>query len=154
MHTTALPPSALAVRAIGELVSFDRGIDMSQRTIALVAALSLVAPVSAQEVNAPLESIEDGVFVTTGDITTCPYRFLRPVTTTIRPGFIWDKTPDVSSAFEKLGSAGRKAGADAVILATAGTPHFALLNIRSVTVTGRAVAFVDRACSPANRPRD
>ena len=123
--------------------------------------LSIIASVmlSAVQAGAPPSDVvvderggwtqtRDGVLVTTGDIQSCPYQVVGELKAIIRPSFLWSDRPGPAEAAAELRAQAYKKGGDAVIRASIGGAHASLFKIRSFTVRGVAVHFVDRSCAP------
>jgi uncharacterized protein YbjQ (UPF0145 family) len=111
------------------------------------AASLIAAPCLAQEVGNDDRTFEAGILVTSGDVTTCPYRVIQPVTANVTEDYGADTRAKI---FGKLRDQAVKAGADAVVLVAKGKGHMTAWAWNRREYTGRAIRYVDRACAPKN----
>ena len=100
---------------------------------------------SAQQVENRNSTFEGAFLVTTGDVSTCPYRFLQPVTVNVTEDYSADTRQKI---FGKLRAKAVKLAADAVVLVTKGGSHMTAFAFTRREYTGRAIQYVDRACAP------
>jgi uncharacterized protein YbjQ (UPF0145 family) len=113
----------------------------------LAAAIVLAGtlPASAQEVGNDDAAFADGILVTSGDVTSCPYRVVQPISISVTEDYNADTRAKI---FGKLRREAQKAGADAVVLVTKGGKHMTAWAWSRREYTGRAIRYVDRACAP------
>jgi len=114
----------------------------------LIAMLALATEGTAQEVGSDDYTFEAGILVTAGDVTTCPYRVVQPVTANVTEDYGADTRAKI---FGKLRTQAVKLGADAVLLVTKGKTHMTAWAWNRREYTGRAVRYVDRKCAPESR---
>lgn len=96
----------------------------------------------------PKTVVEQGVFVSTGDIKNCPYRVVGSVSANMRMTLTYGGSDE--GALRKLGRKAAKMDADAVILATIGPERTTAFAWSSRAVTGRVIRFVDKSCAPSH----
>lgn len=117
-----------------------------RRWILFFGILSLgSAPASAQQVGSDDTTFDNGILVTSSDVTTCPYRLVQPVTVSATEDYGADTRPKI---FQKLRDEAVKLGADAVVLVTKGGSHMTMWAWTRREYTGRAIRYVDRSCAP------
>lgn len=117
---------------------------MNLSTLAIIG-LALAAPYVAQQVGNDDYTFEDNILVTAGDVTTCPYRVVQPVTVSVTEDYGADTRGKI---FGKLRVQAVKLGADAVLLVAKGKTHMTAWAWNRREYTGRAVRYIDRTCAP------
>jgi hypothetical protein len=105
----------------------------------------LSAPVLAQQVGSEDSTFENGILVTSSDVTTCPYRLVQPISINVTTDYGGNGRAVI---FQKLRDQAVKLGADAVVLVTEGGRHMTMWAWTRQEYTGRAIRYVDRACAP------
>lgn len=105
----------------------------------------LAVPCAAQEVGSDDYTYEEGILVTSSDVTTCPYRVVQPITASVTEDYGADTRGKI---FGKLRAQAIKVGADAVLLVTKGKTHMTAWAWNRREYTGRAVRYTDRKCAP------
>ena len=120
---------------------------MKRITLAVGLALSIAVPSIAQEVGSEDYTFEKNILVTAGNVTTCPYRVVQPITVGVTEDYNADTRAKI---FGKLRAKAVKLGADAVVLVTKGDSHMTLWAFSRREYTGRAVRYVDRKCAPSS----
>lgn len=114
--------------------------------VALCAVASLAeSAASAQQVGSDDFTFENGILVTSADVTTCPYRLVQPVTVSVTEDYGEDSRAKI---FQKLRDQAVRLGADAVVLVTKGGSHMTMWAWTRREYTGRAIRYVDRSCAP------
>src|SRR5690349_11277187 len=83
-------------------------------------AAAIASASSAQQVGSDDSTFDNGILVTSSDVTTCPYRFVEPVTINITEDYNADTRARI---YQKLRDQAVKLGADAVVLVTKGKGH-------------------------------
>lgn len=111
----------------------------------MAAAVGLAMPIMAQEVGNDDATFEGGILVTSGDVTNCPYRVAQPITISVTEDYNKDTRVKI---FGKLRDAARAVSADAVVRVEKGKSHMTAWAWNRREYTGRAIRFVDRACTP------
>jgi uncharacterized protein YbjQ (UPF0145 family) len=111
----------------------------------LFAILVLAGSASAQQVGNDDSTFENGILVTSSDVTTCPYRLVQPVTVSITEDYGADTRARI---FQKFRDQATKLGADAIILVTKGGRHMTMWAWTRREYGGRAIRYVDRQCAP------
>lgn len=114
------------------------------KRLALLAVLASF-PVSAQEVGTDDATFADGIMVTSGDVTTCPYRVVQPVSVSVTEDYNADTRGKI---FGKLRDKARLLSADAVVMVAKGKTHMTAWAWNRREYTGRAIRYVDRSCAP------
>jgi hypothetical protein len=110
------------------------------------AAMLVVAGVAwAQQVGSDDSTFDNGILVTSADVTTCPYRLIQPVTISITEDYGADSR---SRIFQKLRDQAVKLSAAAVVLVTKGGGHMTMWAWNRRQYTGRAIRYVDKQCAP------
>lgn len=109
--------------------------------------LSFATPSSAQQVGSDNYTFESNVLVTAEDVTTCPYRFVEPITISVTEDYGKDTREKIHG---KLRAKAIKLGADAVVLVTKGKTHMTAWAWNRREYTGRAIRYVDRSCAPSS----
>jgi uncharacterized protein YbjQ (UPF0145 family) len=116
------------------------------RVFFFLAALAAGGGVAfAQQVGNDDFTFENGVLVTSADVTTCPYRVVAPVSANVTEDYNADTRAKI---FGKLRKQALKLGADAVVLVTKGGTHMSAWAFSRREYTGRAIRYVDRSCAP------
>lgn len=115
------------------------------KRLATIIALALSTPAAAQLVGSEDATFDDGIMVTSSDVTTCPYRMVQPITVNVTEDYNADTR---SKIFGKLRREAIRLGADAVVLVTKGGRHMTAWAWNRREYTGRAIRYVDRACAP------
>lgn len=118
---------------------------MNVRTIAAALSLTIATPSLSQEVGNDDATYEQGILVTSGDVKTCPYRFVQAVTASVTEDYGADSRAKI---FGKLRVSAIKLGADAVVLVEKGKTHMTAWAWNRREYTGRAIRYVDRTCAP------
>ena len=111
----------------------------------IAAALVAGGAASAQQVGSDDSSFADGILVTSGDVTTCPYRLVQAITVSVTEDYGADTRDKI---FGKLRAKAKKLGADAVVLVVRGDAHMTAFAFNRREYTGRAIRYVDRSCAP------
>jgi hypothetical protein len=120
---------------------------MNKILLAALAAVSLAASVSAQQVGTDDYTFEANVLVTGNDVTSCPYRFVEAITIGVTEDYGKDTREKIHG---KLRAKAIKIGADAVVLVTKGKTHMTAWAWNRREYTGRAIRYVDRSCAPSS----
>ncbi len=115
------------------------------RSFPILALLLIASPVHAQDVAPPSSTYVNGILVTTGDVTTCPYRSLGALTVNMRLDL---GGGGQGNMFNKLRTKAISMGADAVVGVTIGKGRVTAMSFNQKTVAGRAIQYVDRSCAP------
>jgi len=110
----------------------------------LTSALAVAQQLPAGQIS----SFSDGMLVTSNDVTTCPYTLIGAVSVNMRSHSYSLKELRSEEIGAKLRKSAKKMGADAVVLVTIGETHMTLTALRSTPVTGRAIKYTDKGCSP------
>lgn len=117
-----------------------------RQLVALCGLVSLSASAAnAQQVGSDDSTFDNGILVTSSDVTTCPYRLVQPVTVSVTEDYGADTRQKI---FQKLREEAAKLGADAVVLVTKGGSHMTMWAWTRREYTGRAIRYVDRTCAP------
>jgi hypothetical protein len=120
---------------------------MNKTLYAAFSLLVLATPTSAQQVGSDDYTFESNVLVTANDVTTCPYRFVEPITIGVTEDYGADTRGKI---YGKLRAKAIKIGADAVVLVTKGKTHMTAWAWNRREYTGRAIRYVDRSCAPSS----
>ena len=115
------------------------------KRLTTIIAIALSTPAAAQLVGTDDATFDNGIMVTSADVTTCPYRMVQPVTINVTEDYNADTRAKI---FGKLRNEAIKLGADAVVLVVKGGKHMTAWAWSRREYTGRAIRYVDRACAP------
>ena len=118
---------------------------MARVAYCFATILALSSATLAQQVGSDDSTFENGILVTSSDVTTCPYRLVQPVTVSVTEDYGADTRPKI---FQKLRDQAVKYGADAVVLVAKGGTHMTMWAWTRREYTGRAIRYVDKACAP------
>ena len=114
--------------------------------ILVVALVTAGASAQAQQVGNDDFTYENGILVTSADVTTCPYRVVGPVNANVTEDYNEDTRGKI---FGKLRKQAVKLEADAVVLVTKGDAHMTAWAWNRREYAGRAIRYLDRSCAPS-----
>jgi uncharacterized protein YbjQ (UPF0145 family) len=109
-------------------------------------AIVVASPAAAQQVGTMDSTYEDGILVTSSDVTTCPYVLIRPIDTASTEDY--GRNGAREKSFRKLRNDAKKVGADAVVLVREGGKHMTMWAFARREMTGNAIRYVDKTCAP------
>ena len=120
---------------------------MKKMFLAAVGMFTLAVPISAQQVGSDDFTFEANILVTANDVTSCPYRFVQPITVGVTEDYGADSRGKI---YGKLRAKAIELGADAVVLVTKGKTHMTAWAWNRREYTDRAIRYVDRSCAPSS----
>jgi hypothetical protein len=118
---------------------------MGWRFAATLGALTCAQVAIAQQIGSDDATFADGILVTSGDVTTCPYRLVQPISVNMTEDYNADTR---AKLFAKFRREAIRIGADAVVLVVKGDKHMTAWAWSRREYTGRAIRYVDRQCAP------
>lgn len=119
------------------------------RKLILLAAM-IAAPATAQQVADDSSSYAQGVFITSQDVTSCPYRLVQVIRVNATEDY--DGPNNQPKVHGKLRAAALKLGADAVVRVERQGTHLSAWAWSRREYTGNAIRYVDRSCAPTSNP--
>ncbi len=123
----------------------DKGHSKGLLLILSAPLLALTLPANAQQVGSDDATFADGILVTSGDVSTCPYRLVQPVTISMTEDYGADTRGKI---FQKFRDQAIKLGGDAVVLVTKGGRHMTMWAWTRREYVGRVIRYVSRDCAP------
>ena len=117
-----------------------------RRLLVIACSAALATSAHAQQVGSLDSTFADGVLVTSGDVLTCPYKFVGPVRINVTEDYGGGK--DRTKLYAKLRNEAKSQAADAVVLVQRGGSHMSAFAFSRREWTGRAIRYVDRSCAP------
>jgi len=113
-----------------------------------LALLATAASVSAQSLDGPRTWTVDGIMVTEGDVTNCPYHEIGTIEADVHANTIFGGRPSVDKVAREMVERVRGGGTDAIVRTTISPEHSTALWGRVVTGTGVAIKFVAPCPNP------
>lgn len=114
----------------------------------IALALLAAAPAYAQNMTPPAQWNVDGLLVTEGDISNCPYSEIGEVVATVHTNTAFSKKPKPEKVAREIAEKARKLAPDAVVRVDISGPHSTMVWGRAVTGKGRAIKFQAACPSP------
>ena len=111
-------------------------------------ALLISAPASAQNMTPPASWTVDGLLVTEGEITNCPYTEIGEVVATVHTNTAFSKNPKPEKVAKEIAEKARGMKPNAIVNVDISGPHSTMVWGRAVTGKGRAIKFQSECPSP------
>ena len=120
----------------------------------MLTIVAIASPAAAQNMTPPASWTVDGLLVTEGEITNCPYTEIGEVVATVHTNTAFSKKPKPEKVAKEIAEKARGMKPDAIVNVDISGPHSTMVWGRAVTGKGRAIKFQAACPSPqVGRPR-
>ncbi len=109
--------------------------------VLLLALLPLASTTAAQNMTPPAQWSIDGLLITEGDVTNCPYNEIGEVVATVHTNTAFSKKPKPEKVAKELREKAKGLSPDAIVRVDISGPHSTMIWGRVVTGKGRAIKF-------------